>query len=148
MKRKDQLLKWITRELENCEQDIRSYLRILNSTSPMQNDLTCLDLDSIITLQVGYRQSHNGIIRIDEAALEDYICSLNHVQRMVFKEDVVFAPSLSRVVHCKVDNSKGVSVASKISRYFGKVCQLWRKRETSHSFATTPRRERKFTLKA
>ena len=43
-----------------------------------------------------------GIIRIDEAALEDYVCFLNHVQRIVLKEDVVFAPSLSRVVQRKV----------------------------------------------
>lgn len=35
----------------------------------MQNDLASLDVHSIISLQVGSR-SANGIVRIDEAALE------------------------------------------------------------------------------
>ena len=35
----------------------------------MQNDLTSLDLDSIVSLQAGSR-SANGIISINEAALE------------------------------------------------------------------------------
>ena len=45
--------------------------RCLECICPMQNELTCLDLDCIISMLVG-RRTATGIIRIDEAALENY----------------------------------------------------------------------------
>ena len=77
----------------------------------MQNDLTSLDLDSIVSLQVG-SHSANGIVRIDKAALEcfktkefqrvfQFICSLHHVQRLALK-DVTFVPASSSIVYCKL----------------------------------------------
>ena len=119
--RESQLLTWKARELKDCEEDLKTFLTDLKSSfksrfqqciSPMQNDLTSLDLDSIVSLQVGSR-SANGIVRIDEAALEcfkteefrrvfQFICSLPHVQRLALKEDVTFAPALSSAVYRKL----------------------------------------------
>ena len=120
--RESQLLTWKARELKDCEEDLKTFLTDLKSSfksrfqqffSPMQNDLTSLDLDSIVSLQVGSRSANNGIVRIDEAGLEcfkteefqrvfQFICSLRHVQRLALKEDVTFVPALSSVVYRKL----------------------------------------------
>ena len=118
--RESRLLTWKARELKDCEEDLKTFLTDLKSSfksrfqqciSPMQNDLTSLDLDSIVSLQMGSR-SANGIVRIDEAALEcfkteefrrvfQFICSLRHAQRLALK-DVTFAPTLSSAVYRKL----------------------------------------------
>ena len=78
----------------------------------MQNNLTCPDLDCIISMLVG-RRTTSGIIQIDEAALENYgseefervfafICSLKHVQLLSVSEDVSFVAALSHVIHRKI----------------------------------------------
>ena len=121
--RNDKTNHWIAREVEDCEKDFRNFVTDViqslnncysNCVSTMCDNLTCLDLESLVQLLCGER--HNGKIIIDEGNLEVfgeagfkalllYICKQDHIVSAINDGELEIDPGLSHVLHKKLKQS-------------------------------------------